>query len=61
MTEKLIAGARAVRSQDELAHMTADLVNLQKLIAVSFQALKGSLATKPQSQQLSSPNNMPKQ
>ncbi len=41
MTEKLIASVRAVRSQDDLAQTGNDLVNLQKLIAVSFQAMKG--------------------
>jgi len=46
MTDKIIAGVKGVRSQEELGQMAGDLQNLQKLIAVSFQALKGSMAQK---------------
>ena len=41
MTDKLIQSVVQVRSQDDLSKMEGDLKNLQKLIAVSFQAMKG--------------------
>ena len=43
-----------MRTQEELEQVAADMMNLQKLIAVSFQALKSSMQ-KPQS------NNLPLQ
>lgn len=41
MTEKLVANVKGVRTSEDLLQMQNDLVNLQKLISVSFQALKG--------------------
>lgn len=42
-TEKLIGSLRNVRTQEDLQQTQTDLINLQKLIAVSFQAMKGTI------------------
>ena len=54
MTDKVITQTKNVRTQEELEQVAADMMNLQKLIAVSFQALKSSMQ-KPHI------NNMPLQ
>ena len=46
MTEKIIGNIRGIRSQDDIQQTQSDMMNLQKLIGVSFQALKGSMASK---------------
>ena len=42
ITEKLIGHMRNVKSQDDLMQTQNEVINLQKLIALCFQAIKGS-------------------
>jgi hypothetical protein len=51
MTDKLVNNVRGVRSSEDLQQMQTDLMNLQKLIAVSFQAMKSTINKPTQQQQ----------